>query len=311
MFTNPLQQRLSNSKRVLVAGAGGGFDIYCGVPLSLALAEQGVEVHLANLSFTRLGYAVSPEPVKVTADTEGPSEYFPEKWLAQWFRSRGMQQPVYAFHRTGVRPLVEAYRQLVEELKLDAIVLVDGGTDSLMRGDEVGLGTPEEDLASLAAVDAQDVATKLLVCVGFGVDVFHGVCHAQFLEAVAALTETGGCLGSFSLNKESSHTSAYLEAVEFACRQNPIVASIVNTSIASAIEGKFGDYHRSHRTSGSKLWINPLMSLCWCFDLPAVVRRSLILPHVMDTVTYTDMSLAIETARDRIEAIKKWDEIPL
>ena len=34
------------------------------------------------------------------------------------------------------------------------MVLVDGGTDSLMRGDEVGSGTPEEDTASLAAVNA-------------------------------------------------------------------------------------------------------------------------------------------------------------
>ncbi|MFF7988525.1 hypothetical protein ACFZDG_01885 [Kitasatospora xanthocidica] len=33
-----------------------------------------------------------------------------------------------------------------------AVLLVDGGTDILMRGDEAGLGTPEEDMASLAAV---------------------------------------------------------------------------------------------------------------------------------------------------------------
>ena len=41
---------------------------------------------------------------------------------------------------------------LIEQLQLDTIILVDGGTDSLMRGDEAKLGTPEEDMASIAAV---------------------------------------------------------------------------------------------------------------------------------------------------------------
>ncbi len=35
-------------------------------------------------------------------------------------------------------------------------MLVDGGTDILMRGDENGLGTPVEDLTSVAAVTALD-----------------------------------------------------------------------------------------------------------------------------------------------------------
>ncbi len=47
---------------------------------------------------------------------------------------------------------------------------MDGGTDILMRGDESGLGTPEEDMASLAAVHGLDVPEKIVVCAGFGVD---------------------------------------------------------------------------------------------------------------------------------------------
>jgi hypothetical protein len=51
----------------------------------------------------------------------------------------------------GVRPLRAAYAKLAEHLDLDAVVLVDGGTDILMRGDEAGLGTPADDMTSLAA----------------------------------------------------------------------------------------------------------------------------------------------------------------
>jgi hypothetical protein len=42
---------------------------------------------------------------------------------------------------------------------------------------------PEEDMSSIAAVDVLEVERKYLVCLGFGVDSFHGVCHSHALEA--------------------------------------------------------------------------------------------------------------------------------
>jgi hypothetical protein len=44
-----------------------------------------------------------------------------------------------------------------------------------------------------------DVERKLLVCLGFGIDHYHSVCHAHFLEAVAELKRRGGYLGTVSL----------------------------------------------------------------------------------------------------------------
>jgi hypothetical protein len=58
------------------------------------------------------------------------------------------------------------------------------GTDSLMRGDEDGLGTPVEDMSSIVAVSRLKTKTpmkKLLSCLGFGVDSFHHVYHNLFL----------------------------------------------------------------------------------------------------------------------------------
>jgi hypothetical protein len=69
----------------------------------------------------------------------------------------------------------------------------------------------------------------------------------------------------------------YLEAVRFANEQMPAYQSIVTNSIASAIEGEYGDIHRTTRTAGSRLWINPLMSLYWGFDLTEVTS-----PHFVD-----------------------------
>ncbi|MDQ1007897.1 hypothetical protein QFZ82_002382 [Streptomyces sp. V4I23] len=39
--TNPLFARLESAERVLVAGAGGGFDVHAGLPIALSLIHQG------------------------------------------------------------------------------------------------------------------------------------------------------------------------------------------------------------------------------------------------------------------------------
>jgi hypothetical protein len=48
------------SSRVLHAGAGGGYDVYAALPLLAALEARGVEVVLANFSFTYLGGTNAP-----------------------------------------------------------------------------------------------------------------------------------------------------------------------------------------------------------------------------------------------------------
>ena len=51
----PLMSRLRRHDRILIAGAGGGFDVYAGLPLYVALRAAGRDVFLANLTFTYLG----------------------------------------------------------------------------------------------------------------------------------------------------------------------------------------------------------------------------------------------------------------
>lgn len=297
----PLFDALERAENVLIAGAGGGFDVYCGIPLFVALTARGKRVHLANLTFTNLdhgsGDRLSPGLVRVDHSALSPIGYFPEKLLSEWLLGEGHDVPIYTLEKLGVAQAAEAYDYLARELALDAVVLVDGGTDSLMRGDESGLGTPAEDAISLAAVDRLDVATKLLVCLGFGVDSFHGVCHAHFLEAVAALSRAGGYLGSFSLVPGMAEADAYARAVRYAHAQTAQRESIVNASIVSALEGEYGNHHATQRTRGSELWINPLMSIYWAFDLAAVAARSLYLELLADTTSIWEVVTIIEGFR--------------
>jgi hypothetical protein len=94
----PFFSELEQSETILLAGAGGGFDIFCGLPLYFSLRAMGKTVYLANLSFSYLPESevrLSPSLLKVTADTPRPRDYFPEQYLAKWFRQQGQETPIY------------------------------------------------------------------------------------------------------------------------------------------------------------------------------------------------------------------------
>jgi hypothetical protein len=102
----------------------------------------------------------------------------------------------------------------------------------------------------------------------------------------------------------------YREASEFVSLRMPRSPSIVNSSIVSAVEGRFGDYHATKRTEGSALFINPLMPIYWGFDLEKVARRNLYLEQIAKTETYQQLSMAIEKFRALLPKTRPWMEIP-
>ncbi len=311
----PWLEVLEGTSTVLIAGAGGGFDLYSGLPLALWLESRGKSTVLASLTFSNIWDVEAPWIVpglkRVEASTGGGLAYFPERHLCAWFAERGEERAVYCFEKTGVRQLQTAYQHLIERYQADAVVLTDGGTDSLMRGDEPGLGTPHEDMLSIAAVDSLEVPVKLLACVGFGIDAYHGVCHAHVLETIAAVARGGGFLGSLSLLREMPEVRAYVEAVDYACSQPGQKPSIVNTSIASAIDGHYGDHHRTMTSaSGSELWINPLMSQAWFFDLSSIAARVLYLEHLCDTESFSQLARIIEGFHVGVSK-RPWKNIPI
>jgi hypothetical protein len=298
-----LPQKLEESERVLVSGAGGGFDVYAGIPIYERLRCLGKTVYLANLSFVSLASTDAKHLRfglhEVIATSNGGQAYFPERTLARVLSDQA-SVVVYAFERLGLEQLRKAYDHLAQSLELDAIVLVDGGTDILLRGDEENLGTPCEDMTSLAAVAGLEVPTRIVACLGFGIDAYHGVSHANWLENVAALTAAGGFLGATALIERMPEVRRYMNAVSDADRATPQRPSIVNGSVVSAIEGHFGNYHRTMRTNNSELFINPLMSLLWFFDLKTVAKQNLYLDRLKGTKTMREVALAIQGFRETV-----------
>ena len=284
----PFLEALQPCQRILIAGAGGGFDVVAGLPLYEYLVAQGKQVWLASLSFSELtkarGRKLGSYIVEVDADSGGDGDYFPERYLSEWLARGGEHTPVYSYKAVGPMVMLEIYQRLVKEFQLDTLVLVDGGTDILMRGDEPAMGTPMEDMCSLAAADMLDLRHKFVVCLGFGVDVFHEVCHHYVLEAIADMNRHGEYLGAFSLTADMPEFQALVEAVDYICSRTPGKESIVMTSVVAAGQGCFGNFHPTDRTRDSKLFLNPLMSMYFCFQLRGLARRCLYLDYLKDKV---------------------------
>jgi len=289
----PILEQVSNCKSLLIAGMGGGYDVFCGLPIYFDLKKRGFNVHLGNFSFsdiagTQYGIRLSPTLVGVTADHEDIYPYFPEFYLSQWLREKLNENiPIWSFHKTGAVPLSENYQTLANHLNLDGVLLVDGGVDSLMRGDEEEKGTIIEDATSLYAVNQlQGVSMRMLACVGLGAE--QDITHAQVFENIAALTKAGGFLGSCSLTSHMQSCALYAEAVEFVQGQPYHDPSVINSSIISALNGQFGDYHLTKKTKGSHLWISPLMPLVWFFDFNVVTQHNYFLSELRGTQTFRD-----------------------
>ena len=78
----PLIDVLAEARSVLIVGMGGGFDIFCGLPIRHALRDAGKTVHLANLSFTSLKFIkntifLAPGVFGVHADCRSVLQYVP------------------------------------------------------------------------------------------------------------------------------------------------------------------------------------------------------------------------------------------
>jgi hypothetical protein len=289
-FNLPILDQVANCKNLLIAGMGGGFDIFCGLPIFFELQNRGQTVHLANFSFADIvnyshGIRLTDTLVGITDDFEGHAVYAPEMYLARWFgEERDEAITIWCFHKTGAEPLLKNYRCLVEHLDIDGILLIDGGVDSLMQGDEAAMGTVLEDGISLFVVnELVDMPTRIVVSTAFGAE--RDITYAHVFENIATLTQANAFLGACSLAPQMEAYQQYEAAVLNVQGQPVQDPSVINSSIISAVQGHYDNYHLTEKTRGSRLWISPLMPLYWFFDLPLVAQHNKLISQLRGTQT--------------------------
>ena len=133
MLTLPFFDELKDSQTILLAGAGGGFDIFSGLPLYFGLRAAGKTVHLANFSFSFLPppqitgeKRLSPSVVKVTSNTPNYTDYFPELYLSKWFKEQGWDVPVYCFESPMAFGIKLPPKAPISPIMLPATAVVNG-----------------------------------------------------------------------------------------------------------------------------------------------------------------------------------------
>jgi hypothetical protein len=206
--------------------------------------------------------------------------------------------------------LAIAYQALVEHLHIDAILLVDGGVDSLMRGNEEGSGTLVEDSLSLAAVRGVDVPVKLLACIGFGTEVEESVCGYNALENMAALAKAGAFLGSCSLVPQMEVFQQFEAACRYVWEQPKHFQSHISTRIVPAVHGEFGQYHMYPYHERIPVCISPLMSLYWFFDATTVIKRNLLIDALLTCQTKVEAFRVVTSLIGQLKALRPRRAIP-
>lgn len=267
------------NRNILLAGAGGGWDIFGGLPL-LHEWRKTSKVVLANFSYLAEGFDVR---TATAAD-------HPEGKLAE-----AINAPVYVFGKAGYRTLRAGYEKVVKEHGIETIILVDGGVDSLMRGDEEGCGSIFQDTISVGVVVSLDVPMKVLVCIGFGTETEEGVCHYRALENIAAITKDGGFLGACALTARMEAFRYY----EDVCRKvfaQPGLRSHIHTRIIPAVHGEFGQ-HAMYDDADAVLdllsempaFVSPLAPIYWFFDVATVARHNLLISAFANSDAFAEV----------------------
>jgi hypothetical protein len=316
----PILHLLENRQNILIAGAGGGFDVFCGLPLYFTLRAAGKNVHLANYSFSPVALVQQINPVipleppfllGALPQIRVPLPYYPEGFLARWFKeARGEDVPIWMFAKVGPKLLHTLYERLIAHLQIDALILVDGGIDSLMIGDESGAGTLLEDTISLTATENLDIPTKILACIGFGAEI--EVCHRNALDNMAALVKVGAFYGSCALTHQMPAYEFYASASRYVWEQPSHHKSQINMRIVSATQGEFGNHHLYHDYPPAAVFVSPLTSLYWFFDAQAVVKRSLLAPAIRHTLTIDEAYEATLALRTKLMPVARpCEQLPL
>lgn len=315
-----INKKLESTNNILIVGAGGGQDVLAGLPLYYTFLKQGKKVHLANVTHTDFKTVRDHiEPIILdiallgaTGTITTPSTNFVEGYLSQFFKtSMGTDTTVWMLNsRTHVQGLKNAFEKLVEYLGIDAIVLVDGGVDSIMRGDEDGSGTMLEDTLTLASTRGLSKngieIPRILACIGFGTEIEERLSHYRALENISHITKQGGFYGSCSIVEYMKSFQFYKKACEYIWSQNGHKKSHISTRIILAAEGEFGNIHsyEPELENPVEICISPLMNMYWFFEADAAVYNNQIITHIENLPNFFE---TIQVAVPRITNIKNRD----
>jgi len=232
-----------------------------------------------------------------TIRDEFPDVYFHEYHLSQYYHEKhDLDVPVYTIcQRGGTRGVTAAYASICERLNIDTVIMLDVGIDSVCFGREPELGTPSEDMMSIAAVHALPataVHTRVLICFGVGIE---PIGEVNFLYSIAQLQRAGGFIGSLCLVSGMREATYYCDVVRYCGHSH------LNGTIAASVLGSFGDVFTlpTGQTCSSPIFAHTLSQLLFFFDLSTVAARIEYLPLLTPCDSKPAVQLSIARWREQ------------
>ena len=292
------QTNLDAAKNILLVGVGSGFDVFTGLPFVY---------HWPDKNFVLTNSSPSGDFHYRTVEPKDYPEFHIEAEPNILAR--------YSIGRHGVQAVKRAFHEIIAKYDIDAVLAVDGGVDSLARGDEENPGTVLEDFISLAAL--KDLREKtVLCCAGFGGETEEEVNHYRVLENIAALAANGSFLGSFSLTKDMPEYKKYKEQCDKTWADGRR-KSHIQTKIISAIEGQFGDANLYDNidakifAASTTVFISPLTSIYWMFSLDGVLKHNKFVEKLSKGNTFADSKILYRSIKENLPARRSKEVIPL
>jgi hypothetical protein len=303
-----LRQIFNENKNILLLGIGGGYDIMGAIPFYMASDDNNFVFANYNAGAKTLSKFDTQDLPKET------SQSYVEYRLAQWLAPQGVSRYVYAIPKTGVKTAASYIESIVRENDIQAMILVDGGVDSLMTGDEEGSGTWLDDTVMMAAATQVDKRMpKVLACLGFGTELEEGLCHHHVLKNMADLLADEAFFGCCALLRDSWEFRQYVDACEFVWENQR--KSHIHTKVISAVNGLFGAVNQYDGVDAQVLggdkcknFISPLMSIYWCFSPSCVLAKNKMAEILKDTNTSTDVLMLYRQMIDKLNVNKRKKE---
>lgn len=302
-FSPPILTDLQDSKNVLVLGVGG-YAIYAGIPILLALKEAKKQVHLASISDFEIHENSTTEVLvrNYLTGIEGKSNIpTPEGVLATHLYVSGEHtQKLWIFKKSGVVPLKYCYEKLVDKLKIDSVVIVGNGTTGVMAGTEEGAGDCLDGLVALSAVananEELNIRNRIMTCYGFGTEMERNVGYTNFLRNTSNITGTdfNSFLGACSLQPNQRHYNVLNEAYNMATSKYGIpgcqlISKLLNSACGQLCIKPAGQNPELHPANA---YISLLATIYWFFNVDSVYENNGMAQSISRTVDYDDVRMA-------------------
>lgn len=261
----------------ILAGCGGGYDIFGCIPLFYQLKINKI---LTNLSFTTLDLLekLSDEthiikllkgfyliPPGTYADS---CYYFPEYELAN-----KLNHHVYIIHNTNtISDILECYKLLIKNNNIYDIFLIDGGCDVFLSGNEKGLATPVEDMMHMKAIQLLKHDIKKYVCaIGMNADCGHGVIESELLLRLSFLEKNNILISKQIWSLDNEMVKKYYDIMSTCKIKNTIVHSFILLSLNNNY-GFITPKHLIHKIKNNSVNISELTKTFIKLDLNKLVK---------------------------------------